>query len=358
VPIGVFLSGGVDSSVITALLRKNSNSDINTFSMGFAVDKFDESAYAREVADKFDTHHIEFNIDYDFKNDIESIITSYDEPFADPSIIPSYYLAKETSQYVKVVLGGDGGDEVFGGYKRYNIHSRNNFLNYLPNKLFDLNNYLLQQTPYGIYKKQGWGRFNRSLEYFANSFIDGYYLRVANFTQKDIYALMGKWGETIWSDHINKILANSKLDNLNKITLIDQLTHLPEYILNKSDISGMSHSLEIRSPFTDYKLVEFVNNLPAKYKNNKSLLKEIAIKNGVPKDIVYRKKMGFTPPLRKWTADIKDNIGDVLFSDNLSFLNREVLQDIYDFHYKNNEILASKIWGLYVLGVWLKYYIK
>jgi UDP-N-acetylglucosamine 2-epimerase (non-hydrolysing) len=148
-------------------------------------------------------------------------------------------------------------------------------------------------------------------------------------------------------------------------TVIDALFLALKKIINNKDLEEKikAHLLNLNYEIKDENKIILVTghrreNHGQSFINICEALKEIAIKNGVPKDIVYRKKMGFTPPLRKWTADIKDNIGDVLFSDNLSFLNREVLQDIYDFHYKNNEILASKIWGLYVLGVWLKYYIK
>lgn len=355
VPIGIFLSGGIDSSVITALLRKNFEGEINAFSMGFNVEKFDERKYAKQVADKFETNHKEFIIDLNFKHDLNDIINSYDEPFADPSIIPSYYLAKETSKYAKVILGGDGGDEIFGGYKRYKIQQQNAFLNYFPKLFLNLDNKILSQTPCGIYKKQGWGKVNRLLEYFSYSFTDNYYLRVSNFTKKEVSCLMELSQDDIWSKHIHNNVSKYNRDNLNKIMAIDSLTHLPEYILHKSDIAGMSNSIEIRAPLIDHKLVEFVNNLPSKYKNNKNLLKEIALKNGVPKNVIYRKKMGFTPPLRNWTLEIQDEIKEVLFESKLlSFLNKKQLEKIYNFHYQNDRILASKIWGLYVLGTWLE----
>ena len=361
VPVGVLLSGGVDSSSIVAALSSHS-SKINTFSVGFSDSKFDERDYSRRIAKHFDTNHNEFIVEPDLNLDLEKIICNFDEPFADPSIIPSYYLSKEVAAHVKVALGGDGADEILSGYKRYNIHRRNSYTNYLPKWFIELNLSALKNLPVKLDKKRGLGKLSRLSESMAGNLVDSYYLRLSGFSKHQKFALFDEERQlfdSVWSSEISKYFKeNLNISNLDKMLGIDQITHLPEYILTKSDISGMINGLEIRAPFIDVKFVEWANNLPIKYKTgtySKRILKDILSDQGIPNDIVYRKKAGFTPPLRKWIKDSDNLIRDYFLSGDspLNFLTSSYLKDLYDFNHKNDYSMSNQVFILLTLGIWL-----
>jgi len=364
VPVGIFLSGGIDSSSIVALLRKDYNKDINTFSVGFSDTKFDERKYAKEISQIFDTNHKEFIIEPNLGNDLEMIIDNYDEPFADPSIVPTYYLAKEVSKYVKVALGGDGADEIFGGYKRYKIHARNSFLNKIPKSIFNFNNFLLSKIPFAPNKSKGYGKVARIVESLSGDIIDTYYLRLTGFSKKQKFDLFSddikQLLYPIWNDEIYSYFKNNQnLSNIDKLMAIDQITHLPEYILTKSDISGMANSLEVRSPFIDVEFIEWSNKLTTSFKTkyySKRILKDILQDSGVPTRIIHRKKAGFTPPLKQWIKKEETAFKHFFVSKNstLSFLNQNIIKKIYNYNIDTNYCISNNIWILLVLGIWLE----
>jgi len=362
VPVGVLLSGGVDSSSIVASLSEQT-SQINTFSVGFSDSKFDERSFSRRIAKQFNTNHHEFVVEPDLNLDLEKIICNFDEPFADPSIIPSYYLAKEVSNHVKVVLSGDGADEILSGYKRYNIHNRSAFTNYLPDWYKKMNLSMLNNLPIRLDKKKGLGKVSRLLESMSGDMIDTYYLRLSGFSKHHKLGLFNdskQLQQSIWGDDISQyFIKNNDVSNLDKMHAIDQMTHLPEYILTKSDISGMANGVEIRAPFIDVEFIQWANKLQNSYKNgsySKKILKDILYAKGVPKDIVYRKKAGFTPPLRKWLANSDEIIRHYFFSDNspLQFINQSFLKRLYDFNIKTDYSMSNQIFILLSLGIWLE----
>ncbi len=364
VPVGIFLSGGIDSSSIVALLREKEQNEINTFSVGFSDTKFDERKYAKEISKIFNTNHQEFIVEPNLTNDLEMIVNNYDEPFADPSMIPTYYLAKEVSKYVKVVLGGDGADEMLGGYKRYSIHLRNSFLNILPKKFLKFNNSFISKIPYAPNKSKGYGKIARIVESLSGDLIDTYYLRLTGYSKKQKFHLFDsdiKQIETpIWNDEIyNYFKRHQNLSNIDKLMVIDQITHLPEYILTKSDISGMANSLETRAPFIDVKFIEWVNKLDSSFKiknYSKRILKDILLETGVPKHIIHRKKAGFTPPLKKWLRKEDSLLKYFMLDKNsiLSFLNKNIMQKMYNHNIANDYNLSNQLWVILVLGIWME----
>lgn len=362
VPVGVFLSGGIDSSSIVALLREKEKGDINTFSVGFNDSKFDERVYANKIAKIFKTNHTEFLVEPSLENDLEMIINNYDEPFADPSMIPTYYLANKVSPHVKVVLGGDGADEMLSGYKRYNIHKRNAFLNLLPKGFHNLNNKFLSQMELSLNKSKGVGKLSRISESLSGDLIDTYYLRLTGFSKKQKFDLFKKdfkqLNNKVWNNEIyDYFKEHSNLNNLDSLMAIDQITHLPEYILTKSDISGMANSIEARAPFIDVKFIDWINKLETSFKNkgySKRILKDILEDTGVPKDIIHRKKAGFTPPLRGWMKDLDSLVRKyILESDLLDFFDKDIRKKIYNFNVENDYSFSNHIWILLVLSIWL-----
>ena len=353
VPVGVFLSGGIDSSSIVALLRKHYNKNINTYSMGFIDAKFDERKYAKKIAKIFDTNHKEFLVEPSLENDLTTIINSYDEPFADPSIIPTYYLSKEVSKYVKVALSGDGADEILGGYKRYFIHNRNTFLNYIPPMVYKTNLNILKKIPFSSSKKEFYGKISRIIESISANLTDTYYLRLTGFSKKQKYHIL-KHNEltlfnNIWNSEIIEYFnLHKNLSAIEKLMAIDQITHLPEYILTKTDILAMANSLEVRSPFIDVKFIDWANKLNIDYKTksySKRILKDILQENGVPKDIIHRKKAGFTPPIKEWLI-ANDELLKYIINDSLilKFFNKDILNKMYVYNKKNNQAIASHLW--------------
>ena len=361
VPVGVLLSGGVDSSSIVAALAHHS-SKINTFSVGFADSKFDERKFSRRIADQFGTNHNELIVEPNLHSDLDKIIGNYDEPFADPSIIPSYYLSKEVSNHVKVALGGDGADEIFAGYRRYSIHNRNFFTNFLPEWLKKLNLLMLNNIPIRINKKSGLGKLSRVTESMSGDLIDTYYLRFSGFSKHLKYGLFDDVSElhsSVWNEDIDQYFnKNKSISNLDKMLAVDQISHLPEYILTKSDISGMVNGLEIRAPFIDVDFIDWSNKLQNSYKKgnySKRILKDILSDEGVPNDLVYRKKAGFTPPLRRWLKDSDELIKFHFFSDmsSLKFLNKDFLGQLYNFNIKTNYSASNQVFILLCLGIWL-----
>jgi asparagine synthase (glutamine-hydrolysing) len=364
VPVGVFLSGGIDSSSIVALLREQYSDQINTFSVGFSDSKFDERSYARRIAEKFETNHTEFLVEPDLKSDLERIVTNYDEPFADPSMIPTYYLSKEVSNHVKVVLGGDGADEMLAGYKRYAIQKRSAFLNYLPDLYRGFNRSLLKYTPLVFDKRAGWGKTNRILESLSGDMVDTYYLRLSGFSKKQKFDLFGQDKEqinqNIWNKDIYEYFnKHPNLSSIDRLMAVDQITHLPEYILTKSDISGMANSLEARAPFIDVEFIEWINKLPISFKDggySKRILKDILQESGVDKDIVHRKKAGFTPPLKSWMKDSNEIIKHFLLSEEstLGFLDKDYLRGIYEYNASNDYPMSNHLYTLLTLGIWLE----
>jgi len=364
VPVGVFLSGGIDSSSIVALLAEQSDKQINTFSVGFSDSKFDEREYARRISEKFETNHTEFLVEPDLKSDLENIITNYDEPFADPSMIPTYYLSKEVSNHVKVVLGGDGADEMLSGYKRYAIQKRSAFLNYLPSLYTNMNRSLLRHTPLAFDKSTGWGKINRLLESLSGDMIDTYYLRLSGFSKKQKFDLFSQdqnqINQNIWNEDIYDYFAkHSSLPSVDQLMAVDQITHLPEYILTKTDISGMANGLEARAPFIDVEFIEWINKLPTSFKDgnySKRILKDILQESGVDKDIVHRKKAGFTPPLKGWMEDSNEIIKHFFLSEGstLDFLNKDYLKGIFEYNVSNGYPMSNHLYTLLTLGIWLE----
>jgi len=363
VPIGVYLSGGIDSSAIVAFLKNNGIDDINTFTIKFDRTGYDESGYARTVANRFQTRHHEFRIPELTFGELQNIINSLDEPFGDPSYIPTYYLSKFTSEYVKVILSGDGGDEILGGYKRYFIYSRGKVLNYLPR--IDLG--FIKKLPPEIDKKSFIGKLQRIGEALSLGYWGAYLLRFNGFSDSfkrfvinpEIYNSLNRFSI---DNLINNFSESGNIKNtIERLIWIDFHTYLPDYILTKTDLALMAHSVEGRNPLVDYRLVEFTNSLKPEYKfknGGKRILKSI-LEDYLPKDMIYRKKMGFSPPIKYWFRNNIDLMYEIFSEDNF------VSGDIFDLkrihqvinRFQNSEInVSEQLWLILVLELWRQGY--
>lgn len=323
-PLGAFLSGGVDSSLVVAAMAMQSSGPVRTFSIGFEEEEFDERRFARLVAQRYGTEHQEFVVRAGAPDALKEITRTYDEPFADSSAIPSHHLARLTRESVIVALNGDGGDESFGGYRRYGVALTAERLA-LP-ALFRRTGLRLggsiaaRGTDGSVRSRAGRllkltsdtpaRRYARLMSYFDNEQKSAVYtsaMREAT-SHIDSYALL----ERAFDD-------STARDPINRMLDVDITTYLPGDLLVKVDTASMAHSLEARSPLLDSVLMEFAATLPASFKIRRGVSKYLlkkAVRPWLPDDVLDRPKMGFGVPLARWLrTDLRELAWDTLTSD-------------------------------------------
>ena len=377
VPLGSFLSGGIDSSLISYLMQKNSLKKINTFNVAFEEDVFDESIYAREVSKIIGSNHHEIKLDYNMALEtIPNMGYIFDEPFSDSSQIPTYLISSEIKKNVTVALSGDGGDELFGGYNRYSsISSINNFTKILPNKIKNFvskliyfigeknldgfNNLILSK----VSNKYSYNNFGHKMFRFAE--------RISNF-DNEIEIYKSFLSENSASDQIvygsknidiiQEIIDENNLKNIdftNFMMLIDSKMYLPDDILVKVDRSSMSNSLESRAPFLNKDLVELSYQIPSSMKivnnNKKFLLKKLLYKNFDP-NLFDRPKAGFAIPLSQWLrGPLKSLLFDSVNSlkkSNLDILNFNLIDKKCLEHIEGKKNWDNFLWSIIIFNNW------
>ncbi|HEX7812198.1 MAG TPA: asparagine synthase (glutamine-hydrolyzing) [Burkholderiales bacterium] len=287
-PLGVFLSGGVDSCVIASRLAKLGHRDLHTFTAAFPGSTLDESAQAREAADRLNLRNLPIPISENIAADFGRIVADLDEPFADPSSVPTWYLSRETTRHVKVVLGGEGGDELLAGYKRMRQHLRSRWRRGLR----------LPGLP--LTASASRGGFAKLAAEMRLSWEDAYSLRFSGFGPQQRRYLQG--GKAL--DHVHYWRAPDMEGGSDLMALlqIDWANYLPEYILRKADLCTMAHGLELRAPLLDHVFFETLLGIPEPERFTrppKSLLKP-ALEAVAELDVFNRKKRGFNPPLHPW----------------------------------------------------------
>ena len=364
VPLGVFLSGGIDSSAVAYYAQKNSSSKIKTFSIGFEDKSYDESDYARNVAEHIGSEHVaEIFTPQKAISLIEEIYPKIDEPFADASLIPTYYLSKITRQEVTVALGGDGSDELLAGYPTFISNKFKNLFQH--SRFFSLN--LLR----GIHAFLPKSDKNISLDFKINQFVRGYSsekdhlhpLWLGSFLPKEKNLLFSKSVDISGSglESINDLFDEVRSqEDLNQIIHLYCRTYLHDDILVKVDRASMLNSLEVRAPFLDVSVVEFLNSLPPSYKMRglagKHILKSV-MRGKIPDQIIDRPKKGFGIPLSKWLrADLHELRNDLLSSERLQkdgIFNPKYIEELLNSHdsfKKNNRKL---IWNLLIFQLYM-----
>jgi len=299
VPVGVFLSGGMDSSIVTAVMAEASAEPVRTFSIGFENQAFDELPYARAVAQRYSTMHTEEIVRLDAIELLPDLADHFDEPFGDPSAIPTFRVAQLAARQLKVVLTGDGGDESFGGYQRYQSHRTYGGLDVVPGPLLRLasRSGRLATSPLGSRS-----RLRRRLR-IAGLGSDERYVELMSIFGADERARLMPGRNGASSSFLLDVLRKGPSDATDRVLRADLLTYLPDDLLVKMDRATMANSLEARAPLLDHHLVEFAARLPVDRKidgsNSKVLLRLIA-KRLMPAEHVDRPKMGFTPPTGDW----------------------------------------------------------
>lgn len=369
VPLGALLSGGIDSSAVVAIMAKLSDKPIKTFSIGFEEEEYSEIKYARIVAEQFKTEHHEFIVKPDIIEILPELSWFYDEPFADKSAVPSYYVAKEAGRHLKVVLNGDGGDEAFAGYGRYDFGK--NIASLLPSSL---KVQLMRQTIKNYFKVSDKSKLTSKMikKIALNQFpVSRSIIFPEFFNGREKYNLYTQNArETLNNTISNKIdeLLNGVEDikePIDSMINIDFNHYLSGDLLLKMDIASMANSLEARSPFLDHKLLEFSMNIPCSFKikngERKYILKR-ALSDILPDGILNRNKMGFSIPLIYWLRnELKGFAYQTILNDSdgiKQFFNLNYVKQLLDEHASGRKNHAHRIWSLIVFEMWYRRFMK
>jgi asparagine synthase (glutamine-hydrolysing) len=371
VPLGAFLSGGLDSSIIVGLMSRLSSQPVKTFSIGFAEDDFSEVSYARLVAKHFNTQHQEFIVKPNAMEILPKLIWHYNEPFGDSSALPSYYVARETKRFVTVALNGDGGDENFAGYLRYRANmlaARLDFLKpLLANRAVKK---MISSLPHHEHQKNLLRAFKRFALAMGETparrniawhciFDQQYQSQLYSESFKKTIAATDSY------QYLTAVFNGAKADNLlDQLLYTDIMTYLPEDLLVKMDIACMANSLEGRSPFLDHEFMELSASLPASFKlhgqQSKYILKK-AFSAILPPEILKRGKMGFGVPIEKWfRRELKDYVRDILLSQRSlqrGYFRQEFIAQLIQQHSDGKMNHGYRLWNLLSLELWHQVFI-
>jgi asparagine synthase (glutamine-hydrolysing) len=367
VPLGAFLSGGIDSSSVVAMMARLGSAPVKTFSIGFAAKEYDETRFARLVAERYGTEHEELIVEPDAVAVLPRLVWHYGEPFADPSAVPTYYVSEMARRKVTVALTGDGGDEAFLGYRRYRAMRYLAQLDRLPGWGRKGLAGLLARAPREVQRRLRLARICEVLRADARRPAQRYGNTLTFFSEGDKDSAYGaamqaaRCGSAL--DLLDPYFAESKglVDGANRA---DFHTYLPDDLLVKVDVASMAHGLEARSPLLDHELVEWAARLPAEVKMPGGKLKGLfkaAMAPFLPEPILRRRKMGFGIPIDQWFRnEIKDLAYDVLLSRSSrqrGLVRSEYMQDLLDEHCAGVRDHHTRLWALLMLELWFRTWI-
>ncbi len=363
VPLGAFLSGGIDSSAIVGMMSRVMDRPVSTCSIGFDVKEYDESQFAQRIAKLFGAEHHESVVRPSAVEIVNKLAWHFDEPFADSSAVPTYYVSKVAREHVTVALGGDGGDENFAGYRRY---------------IFDrYENQLRRHVP-GWMRRGVFGRLGKwypplaaaprvfrakaTLQSLSRTPLEGYFNSVsifrpddkANLFSSDFASALGGYDSLGVFEHYYDRAGTDDL--LSRIQYVDIKTYLPDDILTKVDRASMAVSLEVRAPLLDHHLMERIASMPSSLKlrgrTGKYILKK-AMGRILPNDILYRRKQGFAVPIDRWFRnELKDFAYAALFRPNDCILDAKFLQKIWDQHQSGHYDRSAHLWSILMFRKW------
>lgn len=369
VPLGAFLSGGVDSSAVVAMMAAMSDEPVNTCSISFGDPKFNESEYAHEVAVRYKTNHRVEQVDADDFDLVDTLASLYDEPYADSSAMPTYRVCQLARKSVTVALSGDGGDENFGGYRRYRWHMNEE-------KIRSLIPLSIRRPIFGVagklYPKADWAprlfRARTTLQSLARSSVEAYFHSVS-IMDDDLR-------RNLFSDSFRRKLQNYQAievlqyhgkrapvqDGLSLIQYLDIKTYLPGDILTKVDRASMAHALEVREPLLDHPMMEWLAGLPEHYKlkgqEGKYILKK-SLEPFLSDSILYRPKMGFAIPLADWLrGPLKTKLRKAVLGSRLTetgFFNSGFLKRMVEQHHSGLRDYSAPLWSVLMFDSFLRY---
>ena len=367
VPLGAFLSGGVDSSAVVAMMARNSSGPVKTFCIGFEEAEFDERRYARMVAKRYATDHHEMLVRPDAVSILPMLVWHYGEPYADPSAVPTYYVSQIARRHVTVALNGDGGDESFLGYSRYSQCLKTEWVSRIPRPLRRLATGAASAMPPGLDRYRVTRAGRRWLGLIGEKDSRRYAPSIVYFFEHDKVAG--------YDELLRPFLAGSSLDLIEPwfqgspsfvagAAWADIQTYLPDDLLVKVDIASMAHSLEARSPLLDHVLMEWAASIPASQKLaggvSKALLKS-AMEPYLPHEVLYRPKMGFGVPIERWLAkELRELAYDTLLSRQArgrGLLQPGYVKSLLDEHCQGVRLHHTRLWAMLMLELWYRMWI-
>lgn len=365
VPLGAFLSGGIDSSIVVGLMRELTGQPVKTFSIGFPVPEYDETAFAREVAARLGTEHHEFRVEPDMVEVLERLAWFYDEPFADSSAVPTYYVSKLTRAHATVALTGDAGDELFAGYLRYRAVRVGELYDKLPRALrWPITTSLWDRLSRGTQGRSLYRKFQRlrrvlnnplALRYLGWIDIFNEDARARLFTDDFIATLPDRDpGEFLWQ----ALARAGRRDEVTAASLADLVTYLPCDLMTKVDIASMANGLECRQPFLDYRVVELAAAMPIELKYRRFRGKRILLETFgdlLPDSVRRRSKMGFGVPLEKWfRGELRDFARDILLDPvaDRGYFRPAVVRQMLDEHARAQYDHSHSLWALLFFEMW------
>ena len=366
VPLGAFLSGGVDSTIVVGLMQQLADEPVRTFSIGFPVPEYDETPFARIAAQRFQTVHEEFRVEPHAVEILPKLVWHYDEPFGDSSAVPTWYVSELTRQHVTVALTGDGGDELFAGYPRYRAVWLAGWFERLPGLIRRMvAGRYWQWLPASPRQKSRRRRWKRFVEVINQSPSRRYLQWIAIFNE-------ARRGE-LYSDEFVATLpevdpleflaaaltSGSRRDPITATSLADLVTYLPCDLMTKVDVASMAHGLECRQPFLDHRVVELAARMPLELKFRRGRGKQILVETFadlLPKAIRRRPKMGFGVPLDHWFRhELKDFAREVLLDPGTlarGYFRPQVVARLLDDHQAGRFDHSIRLWALLVLELW------
>jgi asparagine synthase (glutamine-hydrolysing) len=362
VPLGALLSGGVDSSTVVALMARFSSSPVKTFTIGFPKRDFDETSYAREVAQKFGTEHHELIVQPNFLNTLEQLTQHLEEPFADASMMPTYYVSCVARQHVTVALAGDGGDELFAGYGRYTSNLKRRRRGFMPGWAGSF----YRKRVFPILPSATYGRRflytmalpdeDRYLDEISYLSPDG---REKSLFSKEFRANAAQYPSPYqrFRDYLQNAPAE---DSLSRLQYLDAKTYLPADVLTKVDRMSMATSLEVRAPLLDHVFAEWATELHPDWKlrngETKYILKKLAERVGVPRSVIYRPKKGFAVPLVHWLRnELKESLLSMLLEPKTlqrGYFDPAAVRQLVGEHLRGRRDRSGDLWILLTFELW------
>ena len=366
VPLGAFLSGGIDSSAVVGLMSELSSERVQTFSIGFEEEEFNEIGHARRVAERFGTDHHEFIVRPNAVEVLPTLVRHYGEPYADSSAIPTYYLSKMTRQHVTVALNGDGGDECFAGYERYAAMRIAEHYHHLPRLLrHQVVEPAIAAIPEAGSTRSRLGKARRFLDVMGRP-VGQRYLRWTSAISDELKLELCTeefLAQTSSAKAIGFVQpwfeGNGEIDIVDRALMADTSHYLPNDLLVKVDIASMAVSLEARSPFLDHHVMEFAASLPVRHKlrglTTKYLLKN-ALKGFLPPENLSRSKMGFGVPIGRWfRGELRRFLAETILSERAlgrGYFKREAINHLVEEHTDGRRDYAHQLWTLLMLELW------
>jgi asparagine synthase (glutamine-hydrolysing) len=362
VPLGSLLSGGVDSSIVVALMARESSGPVKTFSIGFRKADFNETEYASLVAKRFGTDHHQLIVDPDITDTLNHLTGMMEEPFGDSSMIPTYCVSQLAREHVTVALSGDGGDELFAGYDRYIVNWRRRHYDFVPGwagKIY--RDHLYPRLPSTVKgRKLSWNITLSS----RDRYLDGLSFLPALHRERTLFSDDFVASARHWTDPFRRFERYydeaPATDQLSRLMYLDTKTYLTADILTKVDRMSMATSLEMRCPILDHKFVEWVAGLPVKYKfregTRKFLFKKLAERLGVPSELLHRRKQGFSLPLVHWMRnELKDELLPILLEPltlQRGYFRAEAIRGVLDEHFSGRRDHSGILWMLLIFELW------